>query len=81
MLTLNLVLEMLSGQAGWPGSQMINSVVIDSRLAQPGDLFVAFKGHDEDGHEHAVDAFENGAIAALVEKPVSSDLMAVDLRA
>ena len=59
---------------------MINSVVIDSRLARPGDLFVAFQGDKADGHEHAADAFENGAIAALVEKPVSSDLMAVDLR-
>lgn len=80
MLTLNLVLEMLTDQAGWPESRMINSVVIDSRLVQPGDLFVAFKGDKTDGHDHVIDAFNNGAAAALVERPVLADLTSVDLR-
>jgi len=40
-------------------------VSIDSRTIQPGDLFVALKA-DRDGHEFVNSAFENGAVAALV---------------
>ena len=41
-------------------------VSIDSRTIQPGDLFVALKA-DRDGHEFVNSAFENGAVAALVD--------------
>ncbi len=81
MLTLNVVLEMLSDQAGWPELQKINSVVIDSRMVQQGDLFVAFKGAKTDGHDHVTDAINNGAAAVLVERPALPDRMSVDLRA
>ena len=80
MLTLNLVLEMLSSQAIWPEARPISSVVIDSRLVQPGDLFVAFEGEKSDGHDHVVDAFDNGAVAALVERPISPDFINIDPR-
>ena len=43
-----------------------NGVSIDTRTIQPGDLFVALKA-DRDGHEFVNNAFENGAIAALVD--------------
>ncbi len=80
MLTLNLVLEMLSHQAFWSESRMINSVVIDSRLAQPGDLFVAFEGDKSDGHDYVTEAFDNGAVAALVDRSISTCTMNIDLR-
>ena len=41
-------------------------VSIDTRTIQPGDLFVALKA-DRDGHEFLNNAFENGAVAALVD--------------
>ena len=41
-------------------------VSIDTRTIQPGDLFVALKS-DRDGHEFVNSAFENGAVAALVD--------------
>ena len=40
-------------------------VSIDTRTIQPGDLFVALKA-DRDGHEFVNNAFDNGAVAALV---------------
>ncbi|MCD6267562.1 MAG: UDP-N-acetylmuramoyl-tripeptide--D-alanyl-D-alanine ligase [Thermotogaceae bacterium] len=44
--------------------------VLDSRSIRPGDVFVAIKGKKVDGHEFVREAFERGAYAAVVEKPV-----------
>ena len=41
-------------------------VSIDTRTIQPGDLFVALKA-DRDGHEFVNNAFDSGAVAALVD--------------
>jgi UDP-N-acetylmuramoyl-tripeptide--D-alanyl-D-alanine ligase len=45
-------------------------VEIDSRKVQAGDLFVALKGENFDGHDYVEQAFAKGAIAAIVEKRV-----------
>jgi UDP-N-acetylmuramoyl-tripeptide--D-alanyl-D-alanine ligase len=44
---------------------LVTSVVADSRLVQPGALFVALAGARVDGHEHVVPAWRAGAVAAL----------------
>jgi len=41
-------------------------VAIDSRMVKPGDLFVAIVGDSLDGHDYVKNAFEAGAVAALV---------------
>ncbi|MFT5194085.1 MAG: UDP-N-acetylmuramoyl-tripeptide--D-alanyl-D-alanine ligase [Candidatus Promineifilaceae bacterium] len=48
----------------------ITSFEIDSREAKPGSVFVAFDGEQVDGHKYVPKAFENGAIVALVERPI-----------
>jgi UDP-N-acetylmuramoyl-tripeptide--D-alanyl-D-alanine ligase len=45
-----------------------SGVSIDTRTLAPGDLFVALKGPNHDGHDHVAAAFANGAAAALVER-------------
>ena len=42
----------------------------DSRSVRKGDLFLAWKGHQSDGHAYLGDAATAGAVAALVERPV-----------
>lgn len=44
----------------------ITGVNIDSRLVKPGDLFVAVKGTQADGHQYIPKAVENGAAAVLI---------------
>lgn len=56
----------------------VSSVVVDSRLAVPGSLFVALPGDRTDGHLFVADALERSACAVLVQQPVS-DLPLVDL--
>ncbi|MDP5103132.1 MAG: UDP-N-acetylmuramoyl-tripeptide--D-alanyl-D-alanine ligase [Erythrobacter sp.] len=45
-------------------------VEMDSRDVKPGDLFVALKGEAMDGHRFIAKAFEQGAVAAIVDRPV-----------
>lgn len=49
-------------------------VAIDSRKVAAGDLFVALRGARVDGHSYLAQAQAAGAVAAIVEAPVSSDL-------
>lgn len=65
-----LGLEAPSGQA----RLAISSVVTDSRNIEPGCLFVALRGPNFDGHEFVVRAHELGAVAALVDEPVDSEV-------
>jgi UDP-N-acetylmuramoyl-tripeptide--D-alanyl-D-alanine ligase len=46
----------------------ISSVVVDSRQIEAGSVFVALRGEREDGHLYVGDAFDRGAIAAIVEQ-------------
>jgi len=44
----------------------------DSRLVEPGDLFVAVRTPRGDGHDHVAGAWEGGARAVLVDDPSSA---------
>ncbi len=46
----------------------INQVAIDSRAKTNNGLFVAFEGENNDGHNFLKQAFENGCVAAIVDK-------------
>jgi UDP-N-acetylmuramoyl-tripeptide--D-alanyl-D-alanine ligase len=52
----------------------ITSVSIDTRAIEPGQLYVAIKGHNFDGNEFVEQAQEAGAIAAIVHKGVKTSL-------
>jgi UDP-N-acetylmuramoyl-tripeptide--D-alanyl-D-alanine ligase len=52
---------MLRGPNAW-----FSGVSTDSRSLAPGDLFVAIKGDTFDGHEFVSQAFDRGAVAAIV---------------
>ena len=46
----------------------IKGVACDSNKVQKGDLFVAIKGFEEDGHKFINEAIEKGAVAILIEE-------------
>ena len=45
----------------------LGRVIIDSRAVQPGDLFVAYRGENTDGHRFIASALEKGAACCLAE--------------
>ena len=49
----------------------IRNLCIDSRKVAPGDLFVALRGGQTDGHDHVLEALELGASALLLERSVA----------
>jgi UDP-N-acetylmuramoyl-L-alanyl-D-glutamate--2,6-diaminopimelate ligase len=48
----------------------VRGVCQDSRLVQPGDLFLAWKGNDADAHDFVAAAASRGAAATVVERPL-----------
>lgn len=74
MLSLGALWSLLAGgpePQGPLAARAISSIVIDSRQATPGSLFVALQGEKQDGHDYAGNAFERGAAAALISRPVA----------
>jgi UDP-N-acetylmuramoyl-L-alanyl-D-glutamate--2,6-diaminopimelate ligase len=47
---------------------VIRGVCVDSRAVAPGDLFIALRGHQVDGHRFVAQALALGAAAVLVEE-------------
>jgi UDP-N-acetylmuramoyl-L-alanyl-D-glutamate--2,6-diaminopimelate ligase len=47
----------------------VNTVAYDSRMVQPGDVFVALRGQHADGAAFARQAIERGAVAVVSEQP------------
>ncbi|MEW9528015.1 UDP-N-acetylmuramoyl-tripeptide--D-alanyl-D-alanine ligase [Microbispora sp. NPDC049125] len=66
----------LTGMAD-PRAVIRGPVVIDSRAAGPGALFVAIKGERADGHDFARQAVEAGAAAVLASRPVEAPAVIV----
>lgn len=65
--TRKVVLEATGGVSFGP-EWNAEGISFDSRSINPGDLFFAFTEGRRDGHDFVFDAFENGAVAAIVQK-------------
>ena len=50
------------------GDAEITGVSVDSRRVQPGDLFVALVGRQQDGHRFVGDALQRGAAAVILQR-------------
>jgi UDP-N-acetylmuramoyl-tripeptide--D-alanyl-D-alanine ligase len=67
------------GRADWTAT----GLSIDTRTMTAGDLFVALRGPNHDGHDFAAEAVERGAAAAMVDRDIpglarSAPLLRVD---
>lgn len=81
MLDLGFVLKHLAEYQPTGQEPPIPKVVMDSREAVPGSLFVAEPGEgDIDGHDFVSKAFENGAQAALISRQPDESFVTLDLR-
>ena len=80
MLTVADILEALGGIRSSRGNQVINDVVIDSREASRGSMFIALPGEHHDGHDFISDAFQSGASIALIHRSPHQEYRVLDLR-
>jgi murE/murF fusion protein len=65
--------ELTRAGAGSDTAQ-IHRVVIDSRIAAPGDLYVAIRGDTHDGHAFSDAAVAAGAAAVMVERAAGASV-------
>jgi UDP-N-acetylmuramoyl-tripeptide--D-alanyl-D-alanine ligase len=79
-LSLARIAEITGGTVSGASPEAVVSgpVVLDSRKAEPGALFAAFRGERADGHDHAAAAVSAGAVAALVDRRVEAPYVLVD---
>jgi len=54
--------------------QEFTGVSIDTRSLEPGNLYVAIRGTQFDGHDFVAKAQQAGAVAAIVERKIAIDL-------
>lgn len=69
-MTLANITKAVNGKLYFDNSENIEAegMVIDSRLVEPGFVFVATKGERVDGHTFIESVFEKGALAVICEK-------------
>lgn len=65
-LTFNELADLITAGAISDSNHRIASICTDSRVCEPGSLFVALAGEHADGHQFIRDAVERGAVAAMV---------------
>jgi UDP-N-acetylmuramoyl-tripeptide--D-alanyl-D-alanine ligase len=74
------VIEALSGDRIDARPRLISDAVIDSREVTPDAMFIALPGENVDGHDFVEQAFQKGALVALVDRDVDSEREQIDLR-
>lgn len=73
--TLAAVAAATGGVVDGEPTMPVRSVSTDSRNVEPDGLFVALRGVQHNGHDHAIDAVAEGAVAALVERGTHPSLV------
>ncbi len=68
-LSLNQLAQMAGAvRENGHGEWLVTNVSTDSRTLRPGELFVALRGDNFDGHKFIGQAMQRGAAGAIVEK-------------
>jgi UDP-N-acetylmuramoyl-tripeptide--D-alanyl-D-alanine ligase len=80
MLSIGHFLSALTPYETTGHEPAVSCVVVDSREAVPGSVFVALIGENVDGHNYVADAFARGAQAAIVARPLPECGHSLDLR-
>lgn len=80
MITLQHILQALTGINNGESERIITETIVDSRKAIPGSLFIALPGEKVNGHQFIGNAFHQGAHLALIQEDVSSDFHVLDVR-
>ena len=70
-MLLSQVALAVSGRPSRPlEDEKVSGVSTDTRSIRAGDLFFALRGANYDAHDYLAQAFEKGAVAAIVDRPV-----------
>ena len=75
-MKLNQILSGIENLRGKGNLELdIKNITSDSREVQKGDMFVAIKGFETDGHQYIGKAIENGADVVLINEDMAKELI------
>lgn len=80
MLTYADVIEALTGTRPEAATLLISEAAVDSRQVIPAGMFVALPGERVDGHDYIQQAFERGAVLAIIQKDIRYRCPVIDIR-
>ncbi len=78
-LTADDLARLTGGRLLARSDRPIRGAAVDSRLVEPGQVFVALPGERTDGHEFIANAVGRGAAAVIVTRPVPEPAVLGDL--
>src|ERR1700759_768449 len=78
-ISLDDIQRVLNPGSGSQTNVRVTGYSVDTRTLAMGDLFIALRGPNHDGHDHVASAFESGAAAIIVghELPVTGPQIGV----
>ena len=71
MITLQEVIAATDGQCDFTGNPDFTGINTDTRTIKNGELFIALKGENFDGHAYVEKAVENGAAGILASRKIN----------
>jgi len=81
MMLLSQVALAVSGRPSRPlEAEKVSGVSTDTRSIRAGDLFFALRGANYDAHDYLAQAFEKGAVAAIVDRPVEAKGLSISVQ-
>ena len=66
--------QLREGQAEISNGITSNRIATDTRTIKTGDIFLALTGDNFDGHDYINTAASQGAVAAIVSRPISTNI-------
>lgn len=76
-MTLNELIKVIKGISNINSEELIKEIKTDTRIINKGDVFIALKGKNYDGHDFIDEALKKGCIACVVEKSVNEKCIEV----
>ena len=77
-MTLNEIIKIVNGKTNINSNEEIRNIKTDTRKINKGDIFVAIKGKNYDGHEFVLESIKKGAISCIVEYGDDEKFIKVD---
>ena len=76
-MTLNELIKVIKGNSNIDSEEIIKEIKTDTRKINKGDIFIAIKGKNYDGHDFINEALIKGAIACIVEESINDKCIEV----
>lgn len=81
-LSFEEIAKATGGKLQGNSKKIVSQIATDTRVIKAGDLYVALKGPNFDGHDFIADAKSKGAIGAVVSKKISggADFVVIEVK-